>query len=102
MEKVADENHVASIQVLFVIEKLKQICKCERFLRQTNKGFTFEPVSSVKVLASENQSEQEDGQQAQRANKHRTQIHIYKADILKTRKNHQTSSIIKIRLFIVR
>lgn len=32
---------------------------------KTNRGFTFEPVSSVKVLASENQCEQEDGQQAQ-------------------------------------
>lgn len=35
----------------------------------------------MKVLASENQSEQEDGQQAQWANKHSAQIHIYKANI---------------------
>ena len=40
--------------------------------------FTFEPVSSVEVLASENQREEEDGQQAQWANQHSAQIHIYK------------------------
>lgn len=35
------------------------------YWRETNESFTFVPVSSMKVLASENQSEQEDGQQAQ-------------------------------------
>ena len=45
-----------------------------------NKQNTFESVSSVKVLANENQSEQEDGPQAQRADQHSTQIHICKQD----------------------
>lgn len=49
-----------------------------RFLKKNNKKNTFESVSSVKVLANENQSEQEDGPQAQRADQHSAQIHICK------------------------
>lgn len=52
---------------------------------------TFLSVSSMKVLASENQSEQEDGQQAQGANQHSTQVHVYKGNM------HQNSDLIKAR-----
>lgn len=37
---------------------------------------TFFSVPPVKVLARENQSEQEDGQQAQGTNQHCTQVHV--------------------------
>lgn len=53
--------------------------------------YTFLSVSSMKVLAGENQSEQEDGQQAQGANQHSTQVHVYKGNV------HQNSDLIKAR-----
>lgn len=46
----------------------------------------------MKVLASENQSEQEDGQQAQGANQHSTQIHVYKGNM------HQNSDLIQNKI----
>lgn len=60
-------------------------------LPKTNSGYTFEPVSSVKVLASEYQCEQEDGQQAERANQHSAQIDIFKTKIENLRKSHRNN-----------
>lgn len=53
---------------------------------------TFLSVSSMKVLASENQREQEDGQQAQGANQHSTQVHVYKGNM------HQNSDLIQSKI----
>ena len=38
---------------------------------------TFEPVSGVKILAGQNQSEQKHGEQTQGADQHCTQVHIW-------------------------
>lgn len=46
----------------------------------------------MKVLASENQSEQEDGQQAQGANQHSAQVHVYKGNM------HQNSDLIQNKI----
>lgn len=51
---------------------------------------TFEPVSSVKMLADEDEREEEDGQQAQGANQHNAQIHICNVNT----KRHQGAGFI--------
>lgn len=77
-------------------KRKNQSTKCLNACRYSNRNLkgsnasTFEPVSSVEILASEDECEEEDGQQAQGANQHRAQIHICNANT----KRHQGAGFV--------